>query len=178
MTKKNFDTISGSATVAITPAQLTVTAESRNVTYKDEPPVYSSTFEGFVNGENTEILGGTLSYECAYAVGSDVDEYEIIPSGLTAENGNYEITYLPGRLTVVQAKPKFELRNPDELNRAYDAKNTAPETWTDSDGNVTVTLKKGSEILTEAPMNAGIYTVESSYGSWKELRGWKPDILL
>ena len=160
VTKKNFDTISGSATVAITPAQLTVTAESRNVTYKDEPPVYSSTFEGFVNGENTEVLCGTLSYECAYAAGSDVAEYEIIPSGLTAENGNYEITYLPGRLTVVQAKPKFELRNPAELNRVYDAKNTAPETWTDSDGNVTVTIKKGGEILTEAPMNAGIYTVE------------------
>lgn len=160
VTKKNYDTQSGSATVAITPAQLTVTAESKNVTYKDEPPVYSSTFEGFVNGENTEVLGGTLSYECAYAAGSDVAEYEIIPSGLTAENGNYEITYLPGRLTVVQAKPKFELRNPAELNRAYDAKNTAPEVWTDSDGNVTVTIKKGSEILTEAPMNAGTYTVE------------------
>ena len=160
VTKKNFDTLSGSATVAITPAPLTVTAESKNVTYKDEPPVYSSTFEGFINGESPEVLGGTLSYECAYAVGSDVDEYEIIPSGLTAENGNYEITYLPGRLTVVQAKPKFELRNPAELNRVYDAKNTAPETWTDSDGNVTVTIKKGGEILTEAPMNAGIYTVE------------------
>ena len=160
VTKKNFDTISGSATVAITPAQLTVTAESRNVTYKDEPPVYSSTFEGFVNGENTEVLGGTLSYECDYAAGSDVAEYEIIPSGLTAENGNYKITYLPGRLTVVQAKPNFELRNLAELNRAYDAKNTAPEVWTDSDGNVTVTIKKGSEILTEVPMNAGIYTVE------------------
>lgn len=160
VTKKNFDTISGSATVAITPAQFTVTAESRNVTYKDEPPVYSSTFEGFVNGENTEVLGGTLSYECAYAVGSDVDEYEIIPSGLTAENGNYVITYQPGKLTVSQAKPEFELRNLDQLNRVYDAKNTAPEAWTDSDGNVTVTLKKGSEILTEAPMNAGIYTVE------------------
>lgn len=160
VTKKNFDTISGSATVAITPAQLTVTAESRNVTYKDEPPVYSSTFEGFVNGENTEVLGGTLSYECAYAAGSNVDEYEIIPSGLTAENGNYEITYQPGKLTVSQAKPEFELRNLDQLNRVYDAKNTAPEAWTDSDGNVTVTFKKGSEILTEAPMNAGIYTVE------------------
>lgn len=160
VTKKNFDTISGSATVAITPAQLTVTAESRNVTYKDEPPVYSSTFEGFVNGENTEVLGGTLSYECAYVAGSDVDEYEIIPSGLTAENGNYEITYQPGKLTVSQAKPEFELRNLDQLNRVYDAKNTAPEAWTDSDGNMTVTIKKGSEILTEAPMNAGTYTVE------------------
>ena len=160
MTKKNFDTISGSATVAITPAQLTVTAESRNVTYKDEPPVYSSTFEGFVNGENTEVLGGTLSYECAYAAGSDVDEYEIIPSGLTAENGNYVITYQPGKLTVSQAKPEFELRNLDQLKRVYDAKNTAPEAWTDSDGNMTVTIKKGSEILTEAPMNAGTYTVE------------------
>ena len=160
VTKKNFDTISGSATVAITPAQLTVTAESRNVTYKDEPPVYSSTFEGFVNGENTEVLGGTLSYECAYAAGSDVDEYKIIPSGLTAENGNYVITYQPGKLTVSQAKPEFELRNLDQLNRVYDAKNTAPEAWTDSDGNMTVTIKKGSEILTEAPMNAGTYTVE------------------
>lgn len=160
VTKKNFDTISGSATVAITPAQLTVTAESRNVTYKDEPPVYSSTFEGFVNGENTEVLGGTLSYECAYAAGRDVNEYEIIPSGLTAENGNYVITYQPGKLTVSQAKPEFELRNLDQLNRVYDAKNTAPEAWTDSDGNMTVTIKKGSEILTEAPMNAGNYTVE------------------
>lgn len=160
VTKKNFDTISGSATVAITPAQLTVTAESRNVTYKDEPPVYSSTFEGFVNGENTEVLGGTLSYECAYAAGSDVDEYKIIPSGLTAENGNYVITYQPGKLTVSQAKPEFELRNLDQLNRVYDAKNTAPEAWTDSDGNMTVTIKKGSEVLTEAPMNAGTYTVE------------------
>lgn len=160
VTKKNFDTIRGSATVAITPAQLTVTAESRNVTYKDEPPVYSSTFEGFVNGENTEVLGGTLSYECAYAAGSDVDEYKIIPSGLTAENGNYVITYQPGKLTVSQAKPEFELRNLDQLNRVYDAKNTAPEAWTDSDGNMTVTIKKGSEILTEAPMNAGTYTVE------------------
>ena len=137
-----------------------MTAESRNVTYKDEPPVYSSTFEGFVNGENTEVLGGTLSYECAYAAGSDVDEYKIIPSGLTAENGNYEITYQPGKLTVSQAKPEFELRNLDQLNRVYDAKNTAPEAWTDSDGNMTVTIKKGSEILTEAPMNAGTYTVE------------------
>lgn len=160
VTKKNFDTISGSATVAITPAQLTVTAESRNVTYKDEPPVYSSAFEGFVNGENTEVLGGTLFYECAYAAGSDVDEYKIIPSGLTAENGNYVITYQPGKLTVSQAKPEFELRNLDQLNRVYDAKNTAPEAWTDSDGNMTVTIKKGSEILTEAPMNAGTYTVE------------------
>ena len=160
MTKKNFDTISGSATVAITPAQLTVTAESRNVTYKDEPPVYSSTFEGFVNGENAEVLGGTLSYECAYAAGSNVDEYKIIPSGLTAENGNYVITYQPGKLTVSQAKPEFELRNLDQLNRVYDAKNTAPEAWTDSDGNMTVTIKKGSEILMEAPMNAGTYTVE------------------
>lgn len=160
VTKKNFDTISGSATVAITPAQLTVTAESRNVTYKDEPPVYSSTFEGFVNGENTEVLGGTLSYECAYAAGSDVDEYKIILSGLIAENGNYVITYQPGKLTVSQAKPEFELRNLDQLNRVYDAKNTAPEAWTDSDGNMTVTIKKGSEILTEVPMNAGTYTVE------------------
>lgn len=160
VTKKNFDTISGSATVAITPAQLTVTAESRNVTYKDEPPVYSSTFEGFVNGENTEVLGGTLFYECAYTAGSDVDEYKIIPSGLTAENGNYVIIYQPGKLTVSQAKPEFELRNLDQLNRVYDAKNTAPEAWTDSDGNMTVTIKKGSEILTEAPMNAGTYTVE------------------
>lgn len=160
VTKKNFDTISGSATVAITPARLTVTAESKNVTYKDEPPVYSSTFEGFVNGENAEVLGGTLSYECAYADGSDVNEYEIIPSGLIAENGNYVITYQPGKLTVSQAKPEFELRNLDQLNRVYDAKNTAPEAWTDSDGNMTVTIKKGSEILTEAPMNAGTYTVE------------------
>ena len=95
-----------SATFAINKAALTVTANAKTITYGDEPANEGVQYTGFVNGETAAVLGGTLNYtylnaeDAAYAVGSPVGVYRIIPSGLTSSN--YTISFVEGVMTVVQ----------------------------------------------------------------------------
>ncbi len=160
ISKANYDPYYGNALIAITPAQLSVTAEPEAVTYKDNAPAYRYTVTGFVNGETEETaLEGNIVFDCAYTAGSDAGVYDIIPSGFTAKNGNYEICYQNSKLTVEQAEATFAVDNLEELNRVYDAKAIAPKASTDSDGKLTVTVIKGTELLEGDPVNAGTYTV-------------------
>ncbi len=65
-------------------------------------------YTGFVNGETKDVLGGELSYEYGtYHIGSDVGTYDILPSGLSAEN--YSITYETGRLVVSKATYSYDV---------------------------------------------------------------------
>ena len=57
------------------------------------------TFAGFVNGETSAVLGGTLAF--ARATGENVGSYLITPSGLTS--GNYAITFNTGSLSITKA---------------------------------------------------------------------------
>ena len=86
-------------TFTINKAALTVTAENKTVTFGDDAPTYSVTYDGFVNNETNAVLGGTLAFDCGYVKNqSGVDEYTITPSGLTSDN--YAITFTAGKLTV------------------------------------------------------------------------------
>lgn len=116
VSKDNYITDKGQALVTINPADLTVTAEPKTVAYKEAPPVYSSKISGLVADDTEEALEGELTYLCDYTVGKDVGEYEILPSGLTAKNGNYKITYIPGKLNVTQAAPELSIENLSALD--------------------------------------------------------------
>ena len=99
ITMDNYTTVTGSATVKITKAALTVTANAKTITYGDEPTNDGVEYSGFVNSETSEVLGGELSYAYDYEQYDDVgSSYTITPSGLTADN--YEITFATGTLTV------------------------------------------------------------------------------
>ena len=58
------------------------------------------TYKGFVDGEDAGVLGGLLTYIFSYIPGSDTGLYIIAPQGVTSDN--YEITFVPGTLTVGQ----------------------------------------------------------------------------
>ena len=160
LTNENYESYYGSGKVSISPAPLTVKAEDKTVTYKADGPVYSYTATGFVHGEDESVLEEITNYDCAYTAGSDAGQYEIMPYGFAAKNGNYDISYQPGTLTVEQADPEFYLTNLEELNHVYDAKAIVPKADSDSDGKITVTVSKGTEILQTAPTDAGTYTVK------------------
>ena len=87
-----------SATVKISKVPLTVTANNETVTFNDAPPAYSVNYSGFVAGDDETDLGGSLTFDSPYAIGSAVGTYSIMPSGLTS--GNYDISFNPGTLTV------------------------------------------------------------------------------
>ena len=80
-------------------AALTVKAEDKSVTFGDDAPTYTESYNGFVNNETKAVLSGTLAFACDYVKNESVaGEYDIVPSGLTS--ANYDITFTKGTLTV------------------------------------------------------------------------------
>ena len=110
----NYELVNTSCEIPgkITPADLTIKAKDTTIYYGDKNPAYCVEYEGFVevNGvkETAETaLTGTLTfstsaYDATVAIKRHVGTYEndITPSGLSAVNGNYRITYKPATLTV------------------------------------------------------------------------------
>lgn len=86
------------ASWSISKAALTVTAQDHSITYGDAPAHNGMTGNGFVNNENFVDLSGELAYGYDYEQFGNVGTYKITLGGLTS--GNYEITFVPGTLTV------------------------------------------------------------------------------
>lgn len=107
ITAKEGSTIytgSKTAKFTISKAPLTVTANDRSIFYGNAAANDGVTYNGFVNNEDENVLGGELTYAYSNAKGSyganndAPGEYDITPDGLTS--GNYAITFVPGKLTV------------------------------------------------------------------------------
>ena len=107
ITAKEESTIytgSKTAKFTISKAPLTVTANDRSIFYGNAAANDGVTYNGFVNNEDENVLGGELTYAYSNAKGSyganndAPGEYDITPDGLTSDN--YAITFVPGKLTV------------------------------------------------------------------------------
>ena len=91
-----------------------------NTTYGGAAPAYDYHFDGFVDGEDASVLGGTLSIVCDYpGINGDAGEYPIVASGLTSDN--YDIEYLNGKFTVSPYQLKADDFTIDLSDEMYDA---------------------------------------------------------
>jgi len=88
---------------SITPASLTITANNAEKNY--DRLAYEGgngvTFDGFVGGETSDVLNGSLTYGGTAQGATEVGTYTITPAGLTAIN--YDITFRDGTLTIKPA---------------------------------------------------------------------------
>ena len=114
------------ATLTIDPQPLTITAENVTRTFNNVP--YSGgngvTYNGFVNGQNPSVLGGSIIYGGNSQGAVNVGTYTISPSGQTSSN--YAITYVNGTLTITPPPITFVL---DAIGTAANAAGTlAPST--------------------------------------------------
>lgn len=103
LTSANYALDYVEGTFTITKAPLTVTANDKAKIYAQPLPAFDAEYQGFVNGEGPERLGGTLACTTDATPASRVGEYSIRCAGL--ESPHYEFTYRDGRLTVTQARP-------------------------------------------------------------------------
>jgi hypothetical protein len=99
----SHDYLSASAqtTFKIKEAPLTITADSKTITYGDTLPSFTVSYGGLVPGDSPSVLGGNLSFSGTALTAVNAGNYSIVPAGLTA--ANYAITFLPGTLTIQQA---------------------------------------------------------------------------
>ncbi len=115
---------SGNYNITYAPGALTVSAAALTVTANNASKVYDGlaysggngvSYSGFVNGETSSVLGGTLAYGGTAQGAVNAGTYSIMGSGLTS--GNYNITYAPGALTVSAAALTVTANN---ASKVYD----------------------------------------------------------
>ena len=96
-----FTTVTGKLT--ITKAPLTSSGCEYTIKQREPMPTFYATYAGFKNGETEYVLTQMPTLETSATSGSTPGTYEITVSGAQAEN--YEISYVPGTLTILEADP-------------------------------------------------------------------------
>lgn len=136
----------GSVTLTINKKAVTVKVNDVTITY-GETPKFECTVAGLVNGE-------TLSGEAVYSgAGTDVGDYDISVSGLTASN-NYNVSFVPGKLTI--NKKTAEVAWTIAESYVYNDGQTLPTATYDKKTASLIFTKDGKECEFK---NAGTYTV-------------------
>lgn len=102
--------------LSVTPAPLTITANNASRQVGQPNPAFMASYGGFVNGDSTAALSGTLSCSTTASVSSPVGTYPINCSGLTSTN--YSITYLPGQLAITAAACALNVSSSVSITRS------------------------------------------------------------
>ena len=178
------------ARFTITPAPVTVTADNKQVEKGTNPAsiTYTATVNGLVNGEQESLISRDIKCD-AYTVNTAVgSKLEITASGVE-EQGNYTVTYRPGKLTVVAAPVttgtlkvtkevqgddltlkslpsdfKITVTGPNSYNESF----SLPENVGDSDKTVTWTisdLPAGEYIVSEENADVNGYDCTAAHAS-------------
>ena len=97
----NYNDTYVNGTLTIEKAPLTITAKSYTRKQGEENPAFEAEYEGFKNNETSSVLTKQPTFTCTATPESAPGEYDITVSG--AEAQNYEISYVAGKLTVIEA---------------------------------------------------------------------------
>lgn len=96
-----FEAVNGKLTV--TKAPLKITAKDYTIKQGEALPNFAATYEGFKNDETEAVLTKQPTFTTTATSASEPDVYDIIVSG--AEALNYDISYVNGKLTIIEADP-------------------------------------------------------------------------
>jgi hypothetical protein len=102
----NFPPATGSSTLTVTPAPLTVMVNNVRRVQGTPNHAFTVSYQGFANGDGPSSLGGQLTFQTVATAASPPGDYSVTVSGLTSNN--YEIDYQPGTLTIVSAQAKYQ----------------------------------------------------------------------
>ena len=103
-TSTNYTITYVAGNLTVTPAALTITANGVSRVYGASDPALGVSYSGFVNGETSSVLGGTLSVvDSKAATTTAVGSYAGVITASGQTSTNYTITYVAGNLTVTPA---------------------------------------------------------------------------
>ena len=105
--------VEGIIPIVIEKKDLTIKVENASKLYGDLNPKFNVTYEGFVNGETSDVLLSlpTTFSDCTKS--SPVGEYEIVANN--AKSNNYDFTYINGILTVEKAPIQITVNNTSKV---------------------------------------------------------------
>lgn len=147
--------------LSVNPAALTVTANGASKVYDGTP--YSGgngvSYSGFVNGETSAVVGGTLTYGGSSQGAIDIGSYQINPTGLTASN--YTFSYINGLLEINSSSAVAAALGGDKLVLAYNSAQNGinhlnavgPNDQAGFDGKLLAVVNCGVQMPSDSPSN-------------------------
>ena len=133
--------LTGTEELTITPKPVTVTANSYNKTYGASDPEFTVTVVGTLGTDK-------VTYNLSREAGEDVGTYPITASG-DAIQGNYNVTYHPGTLTItVATRPEDRQLGVTSYEGVYDANDHTITVDNVLDGDVVEYSYDGGETWT------------------------------
>lgn len=99
LSSPNYSVNFAPGTLNVTPAPLSITANSATKILDAPLPSFSANYAGFVNGDGPSSLTGTLSCTSTANATSPVSSYAITCAGQSSKN--YAITYSSGSLKII-----------------------------------------------------------------------------
>lgn len=98
---------SASVSMNVDRASLVVSGGEVTRRYQEPNPDFSAIFDGFVNGDGENDLGGVVEFSTDARFDSDVGLYPLVPSGVSSVN--YDIEFVEGVMHVVPAAATFSI---------------------------------------------------------------------
>jgi filamentous hemagglutinin family protein len=166
--------------VTINKANLTVTANDDSMTYSGNPYASNNgvSYNGFVAGETSSVLSGSLTYGGDSQTAVDAGNYTITASGLSSNN--YNISFSDGTLTINKAALSITANNDskDYDGVAYSGNNGVVysgfvngETQTVLNGTLNVAgdsqgaIDAGTYALTPSGLSSNNYNISFNNGT-------------
>jgi streptogramin lyase len=151
----NYTIIFTPATLNITPAALTITADGVSKIYGTPLPALTYSYSGLVNGDTASVFSGALS--TAATAGSGVGTYSVTQGTLSA-GADYAIGFSPGTLTITPASLTVTAASPSKV---YGAPLPALSYSVTGlvNGDTTATLQGGLSTAATAGSHVGSYAI-------------------
>jgi sugar lactone lactonase YvrE len=92
------------ATLTVTPAALTIVAESQAMVYGSPLPNLAYTIQGLQGADTASVLAGAPQLTTTAGPKSKVGSYALVPSLGSLKASNYNVTFVSGTITVVPAQ--------------------------------------------------------------------------
>lgn len=140
---------------------LTITANNASKTYGQANPTLTATYSGFVGSDNPSVLDGTLTLTTTATTASPAGTYPINASGHSSVL--YDITYVPGTLTVNPAPLTIKVNNTTKIQGTPNPTFTVSYTGFvngDTPASLTGSLSFSTTATTSSPV--GTYPVSVS----------------
>jgi RHS repeat-associated protein len=101
----SFGNSTGTFDASVLPATLTVTGNNQSMVYGGSLPALTVSYSGFVNGDNSTVIGGSASVSTTATPTSGVGTYSITATQGSLSATNYIFTFVAGALTITHAAP-------------------------------------------------------------------------
>ena len=98
-----FAASTGSSTLTVTKATLTVTTQNATKVYGDANPAFSYVISGFLNNETVAVVSGTANCNTSANSASPAGTFPITCSLGTLAATNYNFIFVPATLTITRA---------------------------------------------------------------------------